>query len=122
MILFLRYPITSKELLSVSTKELSPPLFWVREENNANAEVDFVIQHKNIIIPIEVKSGKTGTLRSLHSLIDRTSCKVAVRLYSCSLTVEHTATPNGKEYTLIHLPLFLSSKIRDYVDFVLQTK
>lgn len=114
--------ITAQELLSSTTKELSLPLFWVREENNANAEVDFIIQHKNIIIPVEVKSGKTGTLRSLHSLIDRTSCKIAVRLYSGSFTVEQTATPNGKEYILIHLPLFLSSKIKDYVGFVLQTK
>ena len=34
------------------------------------------------IIPVEVKSGKTGTLRSLHSYIDQTEIKLAVRLYS----------------------------------------
>ena len=32
--------------------------FWARDKKNSQAEVDFVIQHKGYIIPIEVKAGK----------------------------------------------------------------
>jgi predicted AAA+ superfamily ATPase len=36
---------------------------------NSSAEVDYVIQHENQVIPIEVKAGTTGTLRSLHEFM-----------------------------------------------------
>lgn len=39
--------------------------FWQKEDRTAQAEVDYLIQIKDQIIPIEVKSGKTGSLRSL---------------------------------------------------------
>ena len=69
--------------------------------------------------PVEVKSGKTGTLRSLHSYIDQTGTKLAVRLYSGGYSVENAVTPIGKNpYTLINLPLFLSSMIGEYVRWV----
>ena len=40
--------------------------YWTREENNSNAEVDFIVQYRDKIVPIEVKAGVTGTLKSLH--------------------------------------------------------
>jgi predicted AAA+ superfamily ATPase len=43
--------------------------YWARTESGANSEVDFVIQNNNSIIPIEVKTGKTGSLKSLHYLL-----------------------------------------------------
>jgi len=120
--------ITAQELLSASCKEAKPAEFWVREESQSNAEVDFIIQHQGRLIPVEVKSGKTGTLRSLHSWIDRATLLfahdrpsntqlLAVRLYSGHFSVEHASTPQGSKYTLIHLPLFLASRIGEYIDW-----
>lgn len=40
--------------------------YWQREALNSNAEVDYVIQKQQGIIPIEVKSGKKGSMQSLH--------------------------------------------------------
>jgi len=119
--------ITAQELLSASCKEARPPAFWVREESQSNAEVDFIIQYQGRLIPVEVKSGKTGTLRSLHSWIDRAAPIIAqehparkqllvVRLYSGHFSIEHASTPQGTQYTLIHLPLFLASRIGEYID------
>jgi uncharacterized protein len=42
------------------------PSYWTRTENGASSEVDLVITKNNQIIPIEVKSGKSGSLKSLH--------------------------------------------------------
>lgn len=40
--------------------------FWKREEKNSNAEVDYVVQQGENIIPIEVKSGQKGSMKSMH--------------------------------------------------------
>lgn len=40
--------------------------FWKRKEKNSSAEIDYLIQRGDKIIPIEVKSGHGNTLRSLH--------------------------------------------------------
>jgi len=44
--------------------------FWIRQERSSQAEVDYLIQKDRDIIPIEVKSGKAGKLRSLHLFLE----------------------------------------------------
>ena len=39
--------------------------YWSREAKNANAEIDYLFHLGNKIYPLEVKAGKTGTLKSL---------------------------------------------------------
>ena len=39
--------------------------YWHRESLNSNAEVDYLIQIKQEIIPVEVKSGTKGSMQSL---------------------------------------------------------
>jgi hypothetical protein len=43
--------------------------YWARTNKNSNAEVDYVIENKGEIIPIEVKYGVAGKLKSLHLLL-----------------------------------------------------
>jgi predicted AAA+ superfamily ATPase len=47
----------------------NPLYFWARMQKNSSAEVDFVIEKNGEIIPIEVKSGRSGKLRSMHLLL-----------------------------------------------------
>ncbi len=51
----------ASELSKIDTGNL---FYWT---SNSDAEVDFVIQHKNSIYPVEVKSGKSRNLKSLRS-------------------------------------------------------
>jgi len=44
--------------------------YWARTESGASSEVDFIILKNNSITPIEVKSGKSGSLKSLHYLLE----------------------------------------------------
>lgn len=90
--------------------------FWVREKKQANAEVDIVLQHKNYVIPVEVKSGPTGTLRSLHQFINNSPHRYAVRLYAGEYGITKSVTPEGKDYKLLNLPYFLAGKIYEYID------
>lgn len=43
--------------------------YWLREGKNVQAELDYVLQFENKVIPIEVKAGKTGALKSLQTYI-----------------------------------------------------
>lgn len=44
--------------------------YWSREAKGSNAETDYLIEKEGEVIPVEVKSGKGGSLRSLHLLLD----------------------------------------------------
>jgi hypothetical protein len=109
--------IVTQEFLAKSVRFKSNIHFWVRELKQSNAEVDFVIQYKTYLIPIEVKSGKSGTLRSLHQFINTSEHNYAVRLYSGDLIIQETKTPSGKPYKLLNLPYFLAGKIDEYIEW-----
>lgn len=51
----------------------NPLYFWARTQRNSSAEVDYVIEKDGNIIPIEVKSGRSGKLRSMHLLLRENS-------------------------------------------------
>jgi len=88
--------------------------FWTREKYS-DAEVDFVYLYENKTIPIEVKSGKTGRLRSLHEFIDRANHNFGVRVFSGKLKIESSQTRNGKSFYLLNLPFYLVHKIDEYL-------
>lgn len=44
--------------------------FWKRKEKNSLAEVDYLLQKEDKVLPIEVKSGHSGTLRSLRLFLE----------------------------------------------------
>ena len=77
--------------------------------------------YKGRIYPIEVKSGSTGRLRSLHSYIDNSDCTCAIRLYSGKFSIDELKTPivngiGGKKFRLLNLPLYCTAKINEYID------
>lgn len=113
--------IITQELLARDSGSNHSIQFWVREQKASNAEVDFVIQHKDLLIPVEVKSGKSGTLRSLHQFIDASEHNYAVRLYSGNLEIQENTTPKGKPYKLLNLPYCFSGKIVDYIQYLIDS-
>ncbi|MCK5277263.1 MAG: ATP-binding protein [Cyclobacteriaceae bacterium] len=44
--------------------------YWSRDVPGSSAETDYFIEKEGEIIPIEVKSGRSGSLKSLHILLD----------------------------------------------------
>lgn len=53
--------------------------YWSRDGKSASAEVDFAVQYEGAIIPIEVKSGASGSLRSLHQYLATKSPPFGIR-------------------------------------------
>ncbi len=112
--------IVGQELVAYSKSILNLPTFWVREKKQSTAEVDYIYQFENLIIPIEVKSGKVGRLRSLMLFIDKAPHNFAVRIYSGKLSIEKAKTINGKEFNLLNLPFFLISVLEQYLKWMIK--
>ncbi len=55
-----------QELLTIGGSEDNKLFYWVRDKKGSQAEVDFLIARNGTIYPVEVKSGKSGRMRSLH--------------------------------------------------------
>ncbi|MEA3445305.1 MAG: AAA family ATPase [Bacteroidota bacterium] len=94
--------------------------FWVREKSNNNSEVDLVYRYNQYLIPIEVKSGPQGRLRSLHQFVERTKHNFAIRILSNKLSVEKVRTPGGKDYVLLNLPYYLATRIPHYIEWLVE--
>ncbi len=91
--------------------------YWMREKRNSEAEIDYLVQNMNKIVPIEVKSGKTGTLKSLQVFVIEKNIKKAIRFNSDIPSVANIETSlklnNEKKkvnYKLISLPFYLVSE------------
>lgn len=68
------------ELLKASScYEQTQLYFWRREALNSQAEVDYVIQRGEKIIPVEVKSGKIGKMQSLRLFMNEKQSEYGVR-------------------------------------------
>lgn len=109
--------LVNQELISIDNEQEKIFHFWVREEKNSNSEVDIVMAYKNLVIPIEIKAGASGKLRSLHEFMDRTNHVFSIRLYAGNFSIEKIKTTKNKEYYLMNLPYYLSSKINLYIDY-----
>lgn len=60
-----------QELLAYSDPFKKAQLYyWHRTSKNSQAEIDYVIQKNQEIIPIEVKSGEGSTLKSMHIFLE----------------------------------------------------
>jgi predicted AAA+ superfamily ATPase len=60
-----------QELLAYSSPWAKQELYyWHRESRSSNAEVDYLLPLAGQVIPIEVKSGAAGHLRSLRAFLD----------------------------------------------------
>jgi len=112
--------LTSQQLQAQYFSTLYKPHFWVREKANSNAEVDLIFQYSKYLIPIEVKSGSHGTLRSLHQFIEQSDHKYALRLLANNFLVEEVKTPSSVPYKLMNLPYYASTKIPEYVKWFIE--
>ena len=72
-------------------------------------EIDFIIQYKNEIIPIEVKSGES---------INNTSLKVYNEINKPKTRVRFSMKNLNKDDNLINIPLFMVEYIKKSIDFI----
>ncbi|MGK2906924.1 MAG: ATP-binding protein [Desulfuromonadales bacterium] len=96
--------------------------YWLREGKVSNAEVDFVAALGGVVVPIEVKSGAAGSLRSLHQFMGCKKAPMAVRfdtqppnVHEIETVVRINNQNRPVKYPLITLPLYLVERLEAIV-------
>jgi uncharacterized protein len=113
--------IVAQELLATSFSALHHLNFWVREKKDASAEVDFVVPFGDGLVPVEVKSGHAGKLRSLQQFMELSDMGLAIRLYQGNIDVHTATTPSGKKFKLLNLPYYLASQLNKYLGWAAES-
>lgn len=111
--------IVGQELLAGSQILSERVRFWIREKKQSNAQVDYIIPFERYVLPVEVKTGTAGRLRSLHEFIDRAPHNYAVRIYAGGLKIDRIRTIKGKKFFLLNLPFYLTGQIKEYLHWFL---
>lgn len=114
--------IVNQELLSRNKTTYTLPVFWVRQKTQSQAELDLLLEIKGSVVPVEIKSGAAGSLRSLHQYLDRSESEFAVRLYAGSCSIEQHKTSTGRPYTLLNLPYYLAFWLDEYITWFKEQK
>lgn len=92
-----------------------PELYcWMRQKAGTSSEVDYVIQLGTKIIPVEVKAGHTGRLKSLHVFLLEKQRDLALRFNADVPSVVDTETTvasrESKPFRLLSLPLYMAGQ------------
>jgi predicted AAA+ superfamily ATPase len=66
-------------LKAMPTNTHSQLYYWHREKNGSQVEIDYLIQKGDKIVPIEVKSGTTGKMQSLHLFMNEKQSEYGIR-------------------------------------------
>jgi uncharacterized protein len=89
--------------------------YWCRQAASSSAEIDYLLQNNQQVLPVEIKSGTEGKLRSLHQFMADRPWPSAVRFYAGNVVQAevNTKTTTGKaiQYDLLSLPLYLTEQL-----------
>jgi predicted AAA+ superfamily ATPase len=92
-----------QELLALGGTLAEPGLYyWSREAPSSSAEVDYLLAHGTTVLPVEVKAGSTGSLRSMHLFLDQYRVPFGVRL---------SAHPLAFDGRVLSVPLYLVDQL-----------
>jgi len=111
--------VTGQLLRTISPYYQNPTLYyWFNSDSTA--EIDYIIQHRGSILPIEVKAGKTGTLKSLHLFMSQRQLSLALRVNG---DLPHITEVSIKDhvhgtikYQLRSIPFYLIGQIHRLLD------
>lgn len=116
----------AEQMVGQQLRTITPPFvsaslyYWQRAEKGSNAEIDYILQHENQVIPLEVKAGSTGSLKSLHQFMKEKEKKIAIRINSDypgkgSVNVKDSFG-SPIEYTLLSLPFYLIGQLHRLIN------
>ena len=77
--------------------------YWVRAQKSSQAEVDFVIQSATTIVPIEVKAGAIGRLKSLQVMMQEKKLPLGLRVSQLPLSFDG-------DKRILSLPFYMLSE------------
>jgi len=108
-----------QQLRAAQAPLAEPWLYYWQTTGGRQAEIDYIIQHGNRIIPVEVKSGATGSMKSLHHFMAKKNLDFAVRCNISQPTLESigvkTTLGQPVSYRLLSIPLYLAERLDELI-------
>lgn len=99
--------VTGQMLRTLQPFFVEPELFyWENEKSSSQAELDYITTHGSRIVPIEVKAGASGRMRSLEQFMQLKKLPIAVRVYAGLPELEQK-----EGYQLMSLPFYLFGQL-----------
>ncbi len=106
-----------QQIRSFQAPLTDPTLFYWQRTGGRQGEIDYIIHHNNLVVPIEIKSGTAGSMKSLHQFMADKNLDLAVRFNSNLPSVEKinvkTTQGDSVSYTLLSIPLYLAQQINN---------
>jgi len=103
-----------QQLLYAGESYVEPELYyWNREQRSSSSEVDYLLAHGSQVLPVEIKAGKVGSLKSLHVFAAEKGINRAVRFNTdipsrCMVSSAVASKPS--------LPLYLIGELARLLD------
>ena len=102
-----------QELLAYSpVYEETALFFWQRDQRGSQAEVDYLVSLDGRVLPVEVKAGKTGRLRSLKQFMADYECPLGVRISQAPVSLHHGVL-SVPLYAIAQLPQLVRAAWQD---------
>lgn len=97
-----------QELLAYANPRTNLQLYyWKRDKKGAMAEIDYIIQRGSQILPIEVKSGSTGSLKSLTQFLLEKQSPFGIRISQHPLSFHER---------ILSVPLYLINQLSRLIE------
>jgi hypothetical protein len=109
-----------QQLHTCQTPLESPQLFYWQRTGGRLGEIDYVTQHGNRVVPVEVKSGSAGSMKSLHQFMAEKRLNFAVRFNINQPSLENirvkTTLAKPVSYRLLSLPVYLTERLDELIE------
>ena len=63
--------------------------YWGRDTKNSTAEIDYLIEKEAHVVPVEIKSGPTGRMKSMHMFIEKYHSEMALKISQATFRNEN---------------------------------
>jgi predicted AAA+ superfamily ATPase len=93
-------------------------LYYWQRSGGRQGKIDYLIQAGGRIIPIEVKSGNEGSMKSLHQFMFDKTLDTAVRFdtnnFSLAKMDIKTTQGDPASYSLFSLPIYMAERVLEF--------
>ena len=108
--------VVGQQLRALKEPYEEPQLYYWQREGGRPGKIDFLAQHQDRIVPVELKSGAAGSMKSLHQFMYDKHLALAVRFdanppSSQDLDIK-TTRGQPVRYKLISLPHYMAASLK----------
>lgn len=84
--------------------------YWLRDKGSQKGEIDFLLQHRETIVPVEVKATKSGHLKSLMHYMQERDFKFAIKFSLNEFsqeTIDQQLLGQRVQFRILNLPHYV---------------